>query len=274
MADPVLRQESLELPRAGVRPVDLRTDEELRPPVGVHLADREAPARRLRDRLLEHLDRMLGRLLGELAPGQHLPTGVVLVEDDVGMVQAGSVEVGVHQRARVLPLVSTSAPGSLLARVGYRPALAPGVAVDLLVRDADSASRQSSPELRGAARRPTVFLLYRLLLLVGQRRPGRSPSGVEVGHDPGLAPPLKELPQPARRDAPAGGHLTDRLARPNGSLRLADQPLDATVGELGHATEGPRGKETLPGTEGRSPLRTPLSSGRQEGRFFLGGRGN
>jgi hypothetical protein len=37
--------------------------------------------------------------------------------------------------------------------------------------------------------------------------------GVEAGHDPKLAPPLKELPQPAGRDAPAGGPPPGRPSR-------------------------------------------------------------
>lgn len=85
------------------------------------------------------------------------------------------------------------------------------------------------------------FLRDLLLLELGEGRSLRPSVRVEPGHDPRLAPALKEFPQPPTGHAPPRGDLRKGIAVP-GALGLEDQVGDPTVGELRHTPESRWGK--------------------------------
>ena len=93
------------------------------------------------------------------------------------------------------------------------------------------------------------------LLFLGQGRGRGPPPRVEARHDPGLAPSLKEFPEPPNTDAPPSGHLAHGLVGDGLFLSLADQPLDAAIGETSHVGGGD-------GAESRPPPGPPLSTER------------
>ena len=101
------------------------------------------------------------------------------------------VEVAVDQRPRVRPLVADVA-AALLAGVRDDPALGLPEAVDLHLGDVDPATGEGLVELRGPPRSAQPLLGDSSLLLVGEGGCGRPTSGGETGHDPRLAPSLKE----------------------------------------------------------------------------------
>lgn len=164
----------------------------------------------------------------------------------MGSLERATVVVAVKQRAGMGALIADPPTAPLLSRIGDHPLLALAEAIDLPLGDTDPSAGERFVELRGAAGRASVLLNEEALLFLGQGQRGGPPPRVEAGHDPRGSPSLKELTKLPSGDAPAGGHLTDRLGREDPTSGLIDEPLDPTVGELGHASRKGPGFQTAP----------------------------
>lgn len=171
--------------------------------------------------------------------------------------------IGVQEGPGVIPLIPAPTTGLLFARVGDRPTLAAEVEVDLRVGKVDPLTGQRLPDLGGSPRSSVPLGGDELFLGLGERGPLGTTVRVEAGHDPGLAPALKQFPQPSARDTPPSRHLGESISVP-AVLGLTDEVGDPKIGELRHASESVSGKlfETPNGLAGDSGC----SAQRPEGR--------